>query len=106
MRQGQWQRQGGGSGRLLFALVGGATAFALASFLRLGKAAQGGETPRRGKNAAYNPDEPAASREPGAPGTVRSAGPESTRNGRNGRWDKTDEELDESFPASDPPANY
>jgi hypothetical protein len=107
MRQGQWQRQGSGNGRLLFALVGTATAFALANLWSLGKFARDSEEGRkRGKNAAFNPDDPAASRDPGVPGTVRSAGAENTRDGRKGRWNKIDQELDESFPASDPPANY
>lgn len=36
---------------------------------------------------------------------VRPAGPERMKNPpRN--WDKVDEQVDESFPASDPPANY
>ena len=37
---------------------------------------------------------------------VRDAGPESMRDETSRDWSKTDEELDESFPASDPPANY
>ena len=36
---------------------------------------------------------------------VRDAGPENMTNPPN-RWSKADEESDESFPASDPPANY
>jgi hypothetical protein len=36
---------------------------------------------------------------------VRPAGPEAMRM-PPGRWSKTDEESDESFPASDPPGNY
>lgn len=36
---------------------------------------------------------------------VRDAGPESMETAPN-RWSKTDEAIDESFPASDPPANY
>lgn len=36
---------------------------------------------------------------------VRPAGPESMRNPPK-TWDEVDEEVDESFPASDPPANY
>ncbi|GGC29435.1 hypothetical protein GCM10011371_16230 [Novosphingobium marinum] len=38
-------------------------------------------------------------------GTVRDAGPQAMRDEPR-RWQKTDEESDESFPASDPPANY
>ncbi len=36
---------------------------------------------------------------------VRDAGPDAMRDA-NGSWTALDEELDESFPASDPPANY
>jgi hypothetical protein len=107
MRHTQRQRQSGGNGLLLFTLVGTATAFALANLWSIGKFARDSEDGRKhGKNAAFNPDDPAAAREAGAPGTVRSAGLESTRDGRTGSWNKIDEELDESFPASDPPANY
>ena len=37
---------------------------------------------------------------------VRNAGPEAMADTPRREWTKTDEELDESFPASDPPANY
>ena len=37
---------------------------------------------------------------------IRSAGPESMRDKPQKEWTETDEELDETFPASDPPANY
>ncbi|NNC59997.1 MAG: hypothetical protein HKO05_08390 [Erythrobacter sp.] len=37
---------------------------------------------------------------------VRDAGPGAMRDKPVMDWDKTDEESDESFPASDPPANY
>lgn len=36
---------------------------------------------------------------------VRDAGPDAMRD-KPQQWSKTDEESDESFPASDPPANY
>lgn len=36
---------------------------------------------------------------------IRPAGPDSIRDDKR-PWDKVDEEVDESFPASDPPANY
>jgi hypothetical protein len=36
---------------------------------------------------------------------VRDAGPDAMRDPPEG-WSKTDEEDDESFPASDPPGNY
>jgi hypothetical protein len=41
----------------------------------------------------------------GVPTPVRPAGPESMRDPPH-RWDKVDEAVDESFPASDPPATY
>lgn len=41
----------------------------------------------------------------GVPTPVRPAGPRQMQNPPK-RWDKVDEESDESFPASDPPANY
>lgn len=37
---------------------------------------------------------------------VRDAGPAAMASGKDGAWDMVDEESDESFPASDPPANY
>ena len=37
---------------------------------------------------------------------VRDAGPEAMADDPSREWTKTDEESDESFPASDPPANY
>lgn len=36
---------------------------------------------------------------------VRDAGPENMESAPQ-RWSKTDEAIDESFPASDPPATY
>ena len=36
---------------------------------------------------------------------IRDAGPEAMRD-KPQQWNKTDEASDESFPASDPPANY
>ena len=38
-------------------------------------------------------------------GAFRNAGPEATTT-KEKNWSKTDEELDETYPASDPPANY
>ena len=40
-----------------------------------------------------------------APVQVRNAGEESQAD-KPKNWDKQDEAVDESFPASDPPANY
>ncbi|MGL5836994.1 MAG: hypothetical protein ACRCY3_00670 [Sphingorhabdus sp.] len=37
---------------------------------------------------------------------TRSAGPEAMRSHEERNWDKVDQALDESFPASDPPATY
>ena len=39
-------------------------------------------------------------------GQHRDAGPEAMGDKPKKEWTKTDEELDETFPASDPPANY
>ncbi len=52
---------------------------------------------RQGSGPA--PGVPAAE---GQGGEIRDAGPEAMRDPPNG-WSKTDEEDDESFPASDPP---
>jgi hypothetical protein len=59
------------------------------------------------------PRKPQTSEEPrddspvggGVPTPVRPAGPKDMRDPPK-RWDKVDEQSDESFPASDPPANY
>lgn len=46
------------------------------------------------------------SRRTGAPGNhVRDAGPEAMRDPPR-HWDRVDETVDKSFPASDPPATY
>jgi hypothetical protein len=37
---------------------------------------------------------------------VRDAGPEAMRDPDQREWTPTDQQLDESFPASDPPGNY
>jgi hypothetical protein len=37
---------------------------------------------------------------------VRDAGPEAMRDPVQREWTPTDQQLDESFPASDPPGNY
>jgi hypothetical protein len=37
---------------------------------------------------------------------VRDAGPQAMADKLSREWTKSDEESDESFPASDPPANY
>lgn len=42
----------------------------------------------------------------GAPAPVRDAGPTEMRDEVDRDWDAIDQQSDESFPASDPPANY
>ncbi|HSQ95872.1 MAG TPA: hypothetical protein VLM18_07270 [Croceibacterium sp.] len=37
---------------------------------------------------------------------VRDAGPHAMADKPKRTWSKTDEEVDQSFPASDPPSNY
>ena len=39
-------------------------------------------------------------------GSIRDAGPDAMRSTPVRAWHKVDEESDQSFPASDPPANY
>lgn len=51
-------------------------------------------------------DNPAAFDEDQADGKIRNAGPDAMRDKPGREWTKTDEESDQSFPASDPPANY
>lgn len=41
----------------------------------------------------------------GETGSVRNSGPSAMRD-QTDQWSETDEKLDESFPASDPPGNY
>jgi hypothetical protein len=55
---------------------------------------------KRGRSAAAKTTQPKAD-----PGPVRPAGRKQMENPPS-TWDKTDEEVDESFPASDPPGNY
>ena len=52
-------------------------------------------------NAAYANDQPHD-----YPTEIRDAGPEAMRDPPEGEWTETDEDLDESFPASDPPGGY
>ncbi|TCM14362.1 hypothetical protein EDF56_1137 [Novosphingobium sp. PhB165] len=42
----------------------------------------------------------------GSSGVVRNAGPEDQSGIHNDDWDPLDEQIDESFPASDPPGSY
>ncbi|WP_196258823.1 hypothetical protein [Pelagibacterium limicola] len=57
----------------------------------------------RPRAAAFKDAEPAGPAE--ADVQVRPAGPDSTRDDADD-WDEVDESVDESFPASDPPAKY
>lgn len=52
-------------------------------------------------NAAYAADQPHNHHT-----DIRDAGPEAMRDPPGGEWTETDENLDESFPASDPPGGY
>lgn len=58
------------------------------------------------KNKAHSHAAYAAGQPQGSHMDVRDAGPQAMRDGEERRWSKVDEESDESFPASDSPANY
>ncbi|MAW89580.1 MAG: hypothetical protein CL575_07545 [Altererythrobacter sp.] len=53
------------------------------------------------QNAAFDKDQPHSSHK-----DVRDAGPQAMRDKPQREWTETDEDLDESFPASDPPGGY
>lgn len=53
------------------------------------------------RSAAFADGQPTGGLHP-----VRDAGPEAMRDPPQREWSKVDEESDQSFPASDPPANY
>lgn len=74
----------------IFALVAGAAAI---TYARRNK------SPPR--NAAFDKAQPHASHT-----DVRDAGPQAMRDKPRREWTETDEDLDESFPASDPPGGY
>ncbi len=76
----------------LFAV--GAAAYVLSRKNSAGRAAAG--TP-----AAFADGQPGA-----GPNPVRDAGPYAMRDGQARTWSSVDEASDQSFPASDPPANY
>lgn len=59
----------------------------------------------RGRRAAAWSDRAREAAPDAADSPVRAGGPESMRDPPR-RWDRTDEAGDQSFPASDPPANY
>jgi len=78
------------------------------SFLR-------GNAPRRGDArgvvssggmAAIHPKVAEGTEELDCATFVRPAGPEAMRDRPRRGWDRVDEQVDESFPASDPPGNY
>lgn len=55
----------------------------------------------RKRNAAYALDQPHESYL-----DIRDAGPDAMRDAPRREWTEIDEDLDESFPASDPPGGY
>ena len=93
--------------------IGAIALAALAAGLaaRGGRAQAGQERARAsavGRDAdrpAYAPGVAAGVGDTGTRGDVRPAGPESVRDPYR-RWDQVDELVDETFPASDPPATY
>jgi hypothetical protein len=63
------------------------------------------EDSRQGRRyAAFSDPEKAPVEQGSCYGAVRQAGPENMRDRERRPWDKVDESVDESFPASDPPA--
>jgi hypothetical protein len=54
--------------------------------------------------AAFSDPEKAPVEQGSCYGAVREAGPENMRDRERRPWDKVDESVDESFPASDPPS--
>ena len=54
--------------------------------------------------AAFSDPEKAPVEQGSCYGAVRQAGPENMRDRERRPWDKVDESVDESFPASDPPS--
>lgn len=56
--------------------------------------------------AAIHPKLAEGAEDVAGPNFVRDAGPESMRDRPRRGWDRVDEQVDESFPASDPPGNY
>ena len=77
----------------------------LLKLLALGAAGYAGyrywEKNHKTGHAAFAAGQPAGSHT-----DVRDAGPQAMRDKPQEKWTKADEESDESFPASDPPANY
>jgi hypothetical protein len=67
-----------------------------------GQADEDGQKGRR--YAAFNDPEKAPVDQGSCYGAVRHAGPENMRDQERRPWDKVDQSVDESFPASDPPS--
>ena len=91
---------------MLLALAGIA---ALAySFLRDNspRGSGGGRRGNSSKMAAINPKVAQGAEEVATANFVRPAGPEAMRDRPRRGWDQVDEQVDQSFPASDPPGNY
>ena len=74
----------------VFVLVGGVAILAYSRFKK-----------PRTRNAASSPDQPHDKLM-----NVRDAGPSAMRDKPQREWTEVDEDLDESFPASDPPGGY
>lgn len=92
-------------------LVLGGTAVLAYSFLRNARpgrrtAAPQGASSGAGKMAAIHPKVAEEAEELDCATFVRPAGPEAMRDRPRRGWDRVDEQVDESFPASDPPGNY
>ena len=89
--------------------IGAIALGALAAGWAASRGARDGGRPRpAGRGAdrpAYAPGVAAGVGDTGTRGDVRPAGPESVRD-PDRRWDQVDELVDETFPASDPPATY
>lgn len=66
----------------------------------------GGRMARQSGLAAIDPKVAQEAEEVATANFVRPAGPEAMRDRPRRGWDRVDEQVDESFPASDPPANY
>ncbi len=92
--------------------IGAIALAALAAGLAARGASHAGQgrrpTPSMGRDAdrpAYAPDVAAGVGDAGTRGDVRPAGPRAMRD-PDPDWDAVDEAVDETFPASDPPATY
>ena len=92
-------------------LVLAGTAVLAFSFLRDSRLGRGRAQPRgassgAGTMAAIHPKVAEGTEDLDCSTFVRPAGPEAMRDRPRRGWDQVDEQVDESFPASDPPGNY